>query len=866
MDVSVTWNRRGMPFAPLLEFVVATACALVLGTAWFGGRASKAGWWCAVACIAAAEALIRTVAHQSSGFVFLRVAGAVAASALAWSTVSATMSTLQMGSPRRERVVRSVLTAATCTIAASCVPVAIAGPWVAPVALLLLASGASAWCATVFRERASQTASHTVLALGLSVLAGGQLLGGLQTVLAPASPEWLPACIAATAWTALAIGAFAAATADARAPSMVPLPAVAVAMAEAGLTRAQVERAAIMEVSGDAVHVVDDRLRLVAYNDTFRSRMMRTAGHEPLVGHTAEQFHASRDLPAWEARYNTVLTGHAMQLDATTPLADGGSLIEAVTMSPIAHEGRVIGVAVSSRDATELRRLAEQLHARDEEFRALSEHATDMVFRVSRDGAILFATPSVERLLGWKIDDLIGRSVLMFCASDDTESVRRVFHDTQFGPAVPRPLLFRFRHHAGGVRLLEGVATIATAASGESTLIINARDVTEHRTLEAELRQRQRGASVGRLVAGVAHDFNNVLTAIFGMASLARERDPEAGDLAEITIAAEHGRVLVRKLQSFAGETSGEMTVFVPGERVSEVDTLLQRFLGDDVRIRTRLDDLDWTVCMDASQFEQLLVNLAMAERAATGPGGTISIETSTLHVSIPLRGDGPTLPPGEYVTLAIIDSGSRSVPDAASRAAAANSRETVEVTRAIVSRAQGVLWSAPASSKSRSHRVFLPRHHDAPTVARPSASLAQAPGGTETIIIAEDNPSIRTAAARLLMHKGYTVLAASNGEDALQQARAFIGMIHLLVTDLVMPQVNGSQLARRLRARRPEMRVILMSGYTSATAHQTDIADLAAGFLAKPFTPEELLGSVRAALDATPGGETTPLSRSGHA
>ena len=115
-------------------------------------------------------------------------------------------------------------------------------------------------------------------------------------------------------------------------------------------------------------------------------------------------------------------------------------------------------------------------------------------------------------------------------------------------------------------------------------------------------------------------------------------------------------------------------------------------------------------------------------------------------------------------------------------------------------------------------------------------------------------------------MHKGYTVLAASNGEDALQQARAFIGMIHLLVTDLVMPQVNGSQLARRLRARRPEMRVILMSGYTSATAHQTDIADLAAGFLAKPFTPEELLGSVRAALDATPGGETTPLSRSGHA
>ncbi|MCX5766425.1 MAG: PAS domain S-box protein [Gemmatimonadetes bacterium] len=853
-----------MPFAPLLELVVATACALVLGTAWFGGRARKAGWWAAVASLAAGEALVRTVAHQSAGLWTLRVAGVVVASALAWSVVSATMNTLQTRRRRRERVVRAVLTAATCTIAAACVPIEIAGTWVAPVTLLLLAGGTSAWCAKAFRERQSLTAGHQVLALGFTVLAFGQLAGGLQTVLAPSSQEWLGAFITATAWTSIAVGAFAAATADERAPDTVPLPAMA--EAEAALARSHVERAAIMDVSGDAVHIVDDRLRLVAYNDTFRSRMIRSAGHEPLVGHTVEQFHASRDLPAWEARYSSVLTGRSLQLDATTPLPDGESLIEAVTMSPVRHGDRVIGVAVSSRDASELRRLAEQLHARDEEFRALSEHATDVVFRVDPDGAILFITPSVERLLGWKSEDLIGRSVLMFCASDDTESVRRVFHDAQCGPSVPRPMLFRFRHRAGGLRLLDGVATLAMGTNGEPTLILNARDVTERHALEAELRQRQRGASLGRLVSGVAHDFNNVLTAIFGMVSLARVRDPQATDLAEIAIVAERGRGLVRKLQSFAGETSGEMTVFVPGERVSEVDVMLQRFLGDDVRIRTSLDDLDWTVRMDAGQFEQLLVNLAVAERAATGAGGTISIETSTLHVAIPMRGDGPPVPPGDYVTLRVTGSGSRSLPDAAARAAAADSRSNVEVTRAIVSRAQGVLWSAPAAGNARSYSVFLPRHHEAPSTVHPSASLANAPGGTETIIIAEDDPSIRTAAARMLMAKGYTVLAASNGEDALQQARAFVGTIHLLVTDLVMPQTNGAQLARRLRARRPDMRVILMSGYTSAMAHQAEIADLAAGFLAKPFTPEELLGSVRAALDVTPGGETTPLSRSGHA
>ena len=848
-------NRLLVP----IEFLVALASAIALWSARKSLETRPPTAWILAVVVLGGNSLVQ-LGSLYVGSWPMRALYALAGVFVGFALVNAAMQTADFRPRRMTRVRRMVAAAGLGAVALALVSAGFALGGVLVRAMFI--AFAAIWCAHVIGGAPRLPTGRRMLAWACSLVAAGSAVTALELSFSGAVP-WLGAVIEVVAIAVLCAGVFVDASDRERAEA--PDHEALVARAALDQRRARAELGAAFDISTDAMHVVDEHLRLVACNETFRSRVLAVVGRVPEVGAPVERCYPPRERPAWDARYQAALSGKPIKLDAVISAPDGTSRIEAVSFAAVVHEGRAIGVAVCGRDATELRRLAEKMHANAEDYRALSLNATDLVLRVGGDGNVLFAAPSVERLLGWKSEDLMGRSVLMFAAEDDAENLRRVLREAQFGPPLPRPLLFRFRQRNGGLRLLDAVCTASLTSGGEPSVIVNARDVTERHALEAELRRRQRGASVGRLVTGIAHDFNNLLTAVLANASLARDRDPQATDLAEIVIAAERGRGLVRKLQTFAGATNGEITVFVPGERVADVDTMLQRFLGEEVRIRASIDDLDWTVQMDAGQFEQMLVNLAVAERAAMSNGGVLSIETTTLRVAVPLRGDGPPVPGGEYITVTVSGSGSRMGGDTAPRGGPQEAHSSLDVTRAIVERARGVLWVTPSRNRGTSYKVFLPRHHDVIDAAPAGTAPEDAPGGTETILIAEDDPATRTVASRILAAKGYTVLSAANGQDALQQARAFVGSIDLLLTDLVMPQVNGVQLARQLRARRANTRVVLMSGYTAAMAHQGEISDLAASFLAKPFTPAELLASVRASLDVTPP-DVKPLSRSGRA
>jgi PAS domain S-box-containing protein len=610
--------------------------------------------------------------------------------------------------------------------------------------------------------------------------------------------------------------------------------------------------AAAVENIPDPMHAVNARLQLSAYNAAFE-RFVRDTFDRPVeLGVSIEDFYPARDRPAWSARYARALGGEDVTFDHAAERRDGSISIAEVRLSPIRREGAIVGVVVTSRDSTQERRLTARLRESEEHFRSLIEHSTDVITLIGRDGGIRYASPSMTATLGWEPGEATGRSLMMLTHPDDVESVRDAVRKVEHDPLLPGRLQFRLRHKDGGWRTLEATFSAQVLPSGETTFVVNARDVSEREALEQELRQRQRGASLGRLVSGVAHEFNNLLTTILGNAELARATGDSA-ELQAIDLAARRGRDLVKHLQRFSGASGGEPEVFVPSRRIADVHDMLARVLGEDITVETHLSEHEWAVRMAPRQFEQLLVNLALAGRAVMPRGGTLTIETDVARVTQQFLGRHPYVRIGEYVVLNVVDQGEPTLDDQETYSPAAeDARASLAICDELVQRAGGYLWTYREPGFGTCYRTFLPRHADsAEAPAGAPGEPEQAPVGTETVLLAEDDPAIRSLTARALRQHGYHVLEAANGRDAIALARSHVGPLHVVLSDLVMPQMNGDELLEQVRARHPNARLMLMSGYTAGVARPGRLRNLGVAFLDKPFTSLTLLQRVRAVLDA---------------
>ena len=390
------------------------------------------------------------------------------------------------------------------------------------------------------------------------------------------------------------------------------------------------------------------------------------------------------------------------------------------------------------------------------------------------------------------------------------------------------------------------------------------RDITERKRLEEQLRQAQKMEAVGRLAGGVAHDFNNVLTAIFGYADLMAEEVPPSSaarqDLDEIRKAAQRATALTGQLLAFSRQQVLAPVVLSMNDLVGDVDKMLRRLLGEDVDLRVSLASNAGNVRADPGQLQQVIMNLVVNARDAMPTGGKLLIETADAELTEQYAELHQPVIPGQYVMLAVSDTGVGM--DAQTRArifepfftTKEKSKGTglgLSTVYGIVKQSGGYIWVYSEAGHGTTFKVYLPRV-DAPVEPQAPAREAVTVTGTETILVAEDDETLRPLAKGLLEKLGYTVLEAENAEQALGVAGAHAGPIHLLVADVVMPGASGRELARRLAQSRPETRVLYVSGYTDDAIVHHGMLEPGLNFLQKPFTPAALARKVREVLDAT--------------
>jgi PAS domain S-box-containing protein len=387
-------------------------------------------------------------------------------------------------------------------------------------------------------------------------------------------------------------------------------------------------------------------------------------------------------------------------------------------------------------------------------------------------------------------------------------------------------------------------------------------NITEHKQLEEQFLQAQKMEAVGRLTGGIAHDFNNLLTAIIGFSEILLHRQLDEGDplykpIEEIHKAGQRAASLTRQLLAFSRKQVLQPKVLDLNAVVTDMDKMLPRVISEDIDLVTVLDPDLGPVKADLGQIEQVIVNLAVNARDAMPQGGQLTIETANVELDEAYARRHVDVQPGPYVMLAVSDTGVGMDKETQSRIFEPFFTTKEEGTGlglatvyGIVKQSGGHIWVYSEPGQGTTFKIYLPRVEEAVEPLRPSVAPTERLQGSETILVVEDDQGVRMLARDVLEMDGYTVLEASHGEEALRVCEEHQGPIHLMVTDMVMPGMNGRQLAERLAPLRPEMKVLYVSGYTDNAILRHGVLEPGMAFLQKPITPGALARKVREVLD----------------
>jgi len=595
-------------------------------------------------------------------------------------------------------------------------------------------------------------------------------------------------------------------------------------------------------------------LRVVQMNQAARARFGVSDGESSSLN--ALDLIGGLDETAFRALVAPLEFGHlpGLTCSAKHRRVDGSMYPVDLALQLWAEEQPPVFVAIA-QDVTEQRRAQDR-------YRVLVDGARDLIFAVARDGTMTSLNPAFESITGLPRDHWLGRPFVDLLHADDCARAIELLQGTHAeGPR--RMVQLRLRTIQGTYRITEMHINEQRKGDEVIGMLGVVRDVTDRVQLEQQYRHAQRMESIGRLAGGVAHDFNNILTAILLFASAVKDRlpplDPSRQDLEEVEAACARAAALTRQLLAFARRAVSEPRILDLNAVTLGIDRLLRRLIGEDIELSTLLTEDLWKVWADPAQMEQVLVNLAVNARDAMPNGGTITIETLNITLDGEYSAGRIDMPPGDYVMLAVSDTG-HGIP-----------RETLEhvfepffttkkdglgtglglaTCYGIVKQANGWIWAYSEPGCGATFKIYLPRTADA--AQAPAAAPSPAPlAGDERILLVEDDIKVRAAAARSLRDRGYCVLEASNGEEALRLVGERAEGIDLLVTDVVMPQMGGPELADRLITRRPDLDVLFTSGYTENGIVHGGVLDRGVAFLPKPYTPSALARKVRAMLDA---------------
>jgi two-component system cell cycle sensor histidine kinase/response regulator CckA len=618
----------------------------------------------------------------------------------------------------------------------------------------------------------------------------------------------------------------------------------------------------LAEAAHDDIYIVDRDGSVLYTNAAGAARLGRPV--EQILGRRLSDVlpveTASRFLR--DAR-RVLASGEALYVEDRSEV-DGREVWSGTWLTPLTGEGGLASVEAVSRDITARVAAEQALRASEQRYRSLFERNLAGVYRMTLEGRIVECNDAFARILGYP-------------SAAELRGLRP--EDLYTSPALRRAFVERLlaeetlvnhesegrRKDGGAVWVLEN-ATLVREEGGpfiEGTIV----DITERKTLERQLGQAQKMEAVGHLAGGVAHDFSNILSVIGGCSELALRRadaeSPLRPYLDEIRRAADRSTGLVRQLLAFSRGQTVEPRVLDLDDVVRGIEEMLRALIPESIELVTSLHACPGLAKADRGQLEQVVVNLAVNARDAMPRGGRLSIETARtdLDAAYCRRHVGAT--PGPHVVLSVTDTGVGMDADTqakifdpffTTKEAGRGTGLGLATVYGIVRRAGGSIWVYSEPGRGTVFKIYLPEaEKEEPMTESPGpveVDPAAAPRGTETILLVEDEEALRALARELLASLGYTVLEARHGEEALQLSRSSVRPIHLLVTDLVMPQVDGRELAARIAAERPETRVLFVSGYAESTDPRSTLRASHVAFLQKPYTAAALATSIRRLLD----------------
>jgi PAS domain S-box-containing protein len=518
----------------------------------------------------------------------------------------------------------------------------------------------------------------------------------------------------------------------------------------------------------------------------------------------------------------------------------------------------------------DLARASEELRRANERFEMASRAAGSVIFEVDIPNKKIVMARGIKEVLGYSEDEA-AQPVMWWLEKvhpEDRDRVEQELKRSARGPGNDFSSEYRFRAKNGDYRQMLDTALIVRDATGKPVRSIGALvDITDRKLLEEELRQAQKMEAVGRLAGGVAHDFNNLLTVIKGYAELLGNEPGDTGtfqrNLEQIRKAADRAAALTRQLLAFSRRQVLALESVDLGGVVGDLQELLQRLLGEDVELATECGGNLGEVRADRGQVEQVLMNLAINARDAMPQGGKLIITTDNIDLAKPVSSGRFTVMPGQYVVLTVTDSGAGMDEETQShifepffttKEQGKGTGLGLSTVYGIVKQSGGYIWVASDIDKGTSFKIYLPRMFESTEMAAvPHLAIkedaAASGAGSNTLLLVEDEAGIRELTSELLAGWGYEVLVARNGVEALEISGKHRGTIHLMVTDVVMPHMNGRDLAERMRQMRPEMKVIYMSGYTDNLVLQGGMLEEGSDFIQKPFSADILARRVRTAL-----------------
>ncbi|HYL63908.1 MAG TPA: PAS domain S-box protein [Candidatus Methylomirabilis sp.] len=514
--------------------------------------------------------------------------------------------------------------------------------------------------------------------------------------------------------------------------------------------------------------------------------------------------------------------------------------------------------------AVERRQTERLLLESEERFRELFENAKDIIFTLDPDGNFKSLNKSAEEVMGWSREEAQRINLKQIVPAEHLNQCKQLMSRLLNEEQLQQFEITLLRKD-GKRAVLETSARLLLSEGKKKGIQGIARDVTERRNLENIVRQSQKLEAVGRLSGGLSHDFNNLLCVVSGHAELLMGQlgpeHPGARHVEQIKKAVDNTASLVRQLLVFSRKQAFHPRIVNLNEAVTETKKLLGRLIGEHVELSTSLSPTLAPVYVDPVQIEQVIMNLILNARDAMPLGGKLALETSNAELDENVCTRHAIIPAGKYVVLAVADSGAGMDEETQNRLFEPfyTTKESGHGTGLGLSTVYGIVKQSGGSiavesepGKGTTFRIYLPW---ANASAGRESSHKPDPGhrASETILLVENSGPLRALAREFLSSGGYAVLDAENGMDALRIAKQFVGLIHLLLTDVVMPGMGGKQLAGQFATLYPAAKVLYMSGYSDESTVDSSLLNEQSQFLEKPFTRDILLKKVRQALDAQP-------------